>query len=168
MPESRSSWPSTERPERGILAVGMPSCILVSKLFGGECLLRSPQRNGHVDWTLRLVLAYPLRDHVFSVDLGVRTSLLPRPKPLITGPRSLSGKGASTVSGPAMGSRVLVGGAMVFVSYFGLYGRFAATRERVGGGCVRFGVEVYWLSFKLSSSFARNRDGGVVGQGSRQ
>lgn len=41
------------------------------------------------------------------------TSLLPRPKPLITGPRSFSGKGACGVSGPAMGSRVPVGRTIV-------------------------------------------------------
>lgn len=44
------------------------------------------------------------------------TSLLPRPKPLITGPRSLSGKGACGVSGPAMGSRGPVGRTIVLCS----------------------------------------------------
>jgi hypothetical protein len=43
------------------------------------------------------------------------TSLLPRPKPLITGPRSLSGKGGCGVSGPAMGSRGPVGRTMVLM-----------------------------------------------------
>ena len=65
MPDSRASWPPMERPERGMLAVGMPR------------------------------------------------SLLPRPKPLITGPRSLSGKGGEGAEGPAMGSRDLVGGGIV-------------------------------------------------------
>jgi hypothetical protein len=44
-----------------------------------------------------------------------RTSLLPRPKPFITGPRSLRGKGDWGVSGPAMGSRAPVGRTMVLI-----------------------------------------------------
>jgi len=49
----------------------------------------------------------------------VRTSLLPRPKPFTTGPRSFIGKGGCGVSGPAMGSRGLSGRTMVFVVFVG-------------------------------------------------
>ena len=41
-----------------------------------------------------------------------RTSALPRPKPLMTSPLSLSGNGDSGVSGPAIGSRGPDGGGM--------------------------------------------------------
>lgn len=47
-----------------------------------------------------------VRDHVCLLSiLALHTSLLPRPKPFMTGPRSFSGNGACGVSGPAIGSR---------------------------------------------------------------
>jgi len=45
----------------------------------------------------------------------VFTSLLPRPKPLMTGPRSLRGNGGWGVSGPAMRSRGPLGRTIVRV-----------------------------------------------------
>jgi hypothetical protein len=42
---------------------------------------------------------------MISIERLWRTSLLPRPNPLTTGPRSFKGNGACGVSGPAIGSR---------------------------------------------------------------
>ena len=50
-------------------------------------------------------------------DQNRLTSLLPRPKPLITGPLSLIGNGDSgPLSGPASGSRGPLGGGIVSIS----------------------------------------------------
>src|SRR5689334_1656049 len=95
MPEERSECPFMLSPERGMLAVGMPS-------WRGLVGCKESQRwiELHEGW-------------------WCHTSLLPRPKPLITGPRSFSGKGACGVSGPAMGSRAPVGRTIVLYRKMG-------------------------------------------------
>jgi hypothetical protein len=66
---------------------------------------------GGGDAELLFMLVYRL----IRRSIGECTSLLPRPKPLMTGPRSFSGKGACGVSGPAMGSRAPLGRTIVVV-----------------------------------------------------
>ena len=64
------------------------------------------------------------------LSMVLLTSLLPRPKPLMTGPRSLSGKGGCGVSGPAMGSRGPSGRTIVLVwSCSAIKSGYKATRK---------------------------------------
>ena len=69
----------------GMLAVGMPSW-----------------EESNVS---TLQLHYVGLEVSWGENWDTHTSLLPRPKPLITGPRRRSGYGACGVSGPAIGSR---------------------------------------------------------------
>jgi hypothetical protein len=63
-------------PDSGMLAVGIPSCVRTRQ----QVLIRSVNT--------------------------VHTSLLPRPNPRTTGPRTLIGNGAVGMSGPVMAGRV--------------------------------------------------------------